>query len=268
MKWTADAASLWANRELIRQFSRRQLEEQYRGSYLGFAWSILIPLAMLGVYTFVFSTVFSARWPEAVSSGRYDYALFLFAGLIPYNFFSDVVIRASSLITGRSNFVRRVIFPLEVLPVSLVAAALVNALISLAILLAGILVVHQRLPVSALLLPAALLPVILFAMGLGWFLASLGVFLRDLDHFLRIFLQILFFISPILYPISAIPESLRPFIMLNPLTYLVIPFQETLLVGRAPDWSVYGLSLLGSGIVAVLGLRFFMRSKKTFADVV
>lgn len=268
MKRTNRLALLWANRELIRQFTRRQLEEQYRGSYLGFTWSILTPLAMLVVYTFVFSSVFTARWPEASLGSRFDYALFLFAGLIPYNLVSDVILRATTLITGRSNFVKRVIFPLEILPVSLVLAVGVNALISLSILLVSLLMIYRHLQITLLLLPLVFLPLMLFSLGLAWLFASLGVFLRDLTHFLRIFLQILFFITPILYPISAVPDSLRLLLLINPLTHLVAPFQDILLLGRSPSWAFLGATILGSGTVAFVGFRFFMRSKKTFADVV
>jgi lipopolysaccharide transport system permease protein len=259
---------LWAHRDLIWQFARRQLQEDYRGSYLGFLWSILTPLAMLAVYTFVFSTIFQARWAGIELGSRFDYALFLFAGLIPYNLFSDVALKSTRLITGRPNFVKRVIFPLEILPVSLLLASLAQALINMLILLAGVLLAYRQLHATLLLAPLIFLPLLLFSLGVSWFLASLGVFLRDLDHFLRILLQILFFLTPIIYPLSALPENLQLVLRLNPLTHIVIPFQDTVLLAEAPGWSQLALLMAGSVLVCLLGFAWFMRSKKTFADVV
>ena len=259
---------LWGHRELIGQFTKRQIQERYRGSYLGLLWSVITPLAMLAVYTLVFSVIFQARWAEIDLGSRFDYALFLFAGLIPFNIVSETSLDASRLILARPNLVKRVIFPLEILPVSLLLSVFVQSLLNLSILLIAMLVLLKSIPLSLLYLPLVYLPLLFLCQGLAWFLASLGVFLRDLDPFLRIFLQILFFLTPIIYPFSAVPVSLQRLLWINPLTYFVAQFRDLLLQGRAPAWGPYGVLAIISIGVFWAGYLWFVRSKKAFGDVV
>ena len=260
--------NLWAHRELIVQFTKRQVLQRYKGSYLGLIWSFITPLALLLVYTFVFSVVFQARWEGTVTDSHGEFALALFAGLIAFNIFSETTLAAPHLIINQPNYVKKVVFPLEILPVSMLGAALINSLFSLAILLAGALIILGNIPWTLSLLPLMYLPLILLCLGLSWFLASLGVFIRDIGHFLGVVVQMLFFLTPIFYPISAIPPNFQFFLYLNPLTFIVNHFRRTILYGQLPDWGEFLLLTVGTLIGCMLGYIWFMKSKKTFADVV
>lgn len=260
--------NLWGQRELINQFTRRRVLERYRGSYFGLLWSFVTPLAMLIVYTFVFSVIFKARWEGSMTGSHAEFALALFAGLIAFNVFSESTLAAPVLIVGNPNYVKKVIFPLEILPVSSLGAAIVNSGFSLIILLVGTLIVVGRIPWTVIFLPLMYLPLIFLCLGLAWFLASLGVFIRDIGHLLAVVVQLLFFLTPIFYPISAIPEAFRFFIYLNPLTFIVNHFRRVALFGQRPDWTEFGLMTVGMYGVCLVGYIWFMKSKKTFADVV
>jgi lipopolysaccharide transport system permease protein len=258
---------LWSHRQLIGQLGKRQILELYRGSYLGLIWSFITPLVLLVIYTFVFSVIFQAKWDAFITGSREEFALILFAGIIAFNIFGDAVLNAPQLIVTRPNYVKRIVFPLEILPVSAMAPVLLQAFFNLIILLLGSILFLGQISATLYLLPIALLPLILLSLGLGWFLSSLGVFVRDMIHFLRIIVQMFFFLTPIFYPISAVPESFKGWLYINPLTYLVEHFRQVALLGEVPDWGAYGAILLLSAAVCLSGYIWFMKSKKTFADV-
>jgi lipopolysaccharide transport system permease protein len=261
--------NLWAHRELIVQFTRREVQSRYRGSYLGIVWSFVTPLLMLAVYTFVFSVIFKARWGNQLSDeSQAGFALTLFTGLIAFGVFSETITRAPALIVGNPNYVKKVVFPLEILPVTVLGSAIINSLFSLAILLLAVLLVWGRLPWTLALLPLMYLPLFLLSLGLAWFLASLGVFIRDIGQFIVVATQILFFLTPIFYPISAIPERLQFILYLNPLTFIVNHFRRAILWGQLPDWGEFLVITALTFGVCLLGYVWFMKSKKTFADVV
>lgn len=261
--------NLWAHRELIRQFIKREVRGRYQGSFLGVLWSFITPLLMLTVYTFVFSIIFKARWGNNLSdSSQTGFALTLFTGLIAFGVFSECINRAPGLIISSPNYVKKVVFPLEILPVSVLGSALVNSLFSLAILLAANLIFHGVMHWTIIFLPLMYLPLALLCLGLGWFLASLGVFVRDIGQFIGVAVQVLFFMTPIFYPISAIPEHLRFILYLNPLTFIVNHFRRVILWGQMPDWGEFAVITILTGVVCMLGYIWFMKSKKTFADVV
>ena len=260
--------NFYRQRALIGQLIRRELGQRYRGSYLGIIWSFLTPLFMLLIYTFVFSTIFKSRWqtngPETTTG---DFALILFAGLTPFTVFSEVTNRASVLITSVPNYVKKVVFPLEILPIVATGVAVIQSLISFSLLLIAILLVQATISPTLYLLPLAYLPLILLCLGIGWFLASLGVFIRDLSQGIPIVIQILFFLTPIVYPVEMVPVNLRPLLLLNPLTTILDGFRQAMLWGGTLDW--YNWSIL-TGILAVfagVGYFWFSRTKKGFADV-
>jgi lipopolysaccharide transport system permease protein len=259
---------LWARRELLGQFTRREVQQRYRGSYLGLLWSFVTPLALLLVYTFVFSVIFQARWPGMDSGGHAEFAMALFIGLIAFNVFSETLLASSKLIVDHPNYVKKVVFPLEILPLSTLGAAVIHSLFSLLILLAGSVLVFGGIPWTIVFLPLMYLPLLLLCAGLGWFFASLGVFIRDIRHLLTVAVQLLFFLTPIFYPLEAIPYPYRYAIFLNPLTFIVNHFRRVALFGQTPDWLEFGLMTLLAGVVCQLGYIWFMKSKKTFADVV
>jgi lipopolysaccharide transport system permease protein len=258
--------SLTTHRNIVRQMARRDMIERYRGSMLGFMWSLFNPLLMLCVYTLVFSVVFQSRWPGSGGTSA-EYALNVFAGLIVFTIFSESVSRAPSLVLGNANLVKKVVFPLEVLPWVTLASSLFHALVSYGVLLAFVLVVRGSIPPTAILFPLVVVPVVLLALGISWFLASLGVFFRDTTHTVGLLVAVLMFVSPIFYPISAVPKQLQWLFSLNPLAHSIADGRSVAILGTLPDVGAWAVQLAVSGLVAWAGLWWFMRTKHTFADV-
>jgi len=261
------ARNLWGNRNLIRQFIRREVEGRYKGSFLGLFWSFVNPLVMLLAYTFVFGVIFRARWPNAKTGGLGEFATVLFCGLIAFNIFTECVGRASTIILSVPNYVKKVVFPLEILPISILGAALFHGLVSVSILVVANLLITGAIRPTLLLLPVVLLPLIFLSLGLGWFLASLGVFMRDIGYTVSLVLQVLFFITPIFYSIEVIPQPFQTLIRFNPLASIVENVRRVVLWGIQPRWFGFSLWLLMTGIAMLLGYAWFMKTKKAFADV-
>ncbi len=260
--------NLWMYRELIVQFTKRQVLQRYKGSYLGLVWSFASPLALLAVYTFAFSVIFKVRWAETATGSHAEFALTLFAGLIAFNVFSESVLAAPNLIVDNPNYVKKVVFPLEILPISGLGTALIQSLFSLLVLLLGTLFIMGQIPWTLLLLPLMYLPLILLCLGLGWFLATLGPVIPDIEHLLRVVVQILFFLTPIFYPISAIPANFRFFLYLNPLTLIVTQFRQVILFGQLPNWIGFLAVTAGTLVVCMLGYVWFIKIKRIIADIV
>lgn len=260
-------ADLWKYRDLIRQLTWREIVGRYKGSYIGLGWSFIQPLIMLGVYTFVFSVIFKARWGVESNEGKAAFALALFIGLITFSIFSEVANSAPSLVLGNANYVKKVVFPLEILPLVKLFSALINAAFSLGVLLVGILIFNHFIHWTALLLPLIWLPMMMFTLGCGYFLASLGVFVRDMGTVIGVVTTILFFLTPIFYPISAIPEQFRIFCRINPIAIFVEDARRVVLWGLFPDWPWFFFGLASSAAVLIFGFVWFMKSKKAFADV-
>ena len=229
------ANSFWQNRGLIFSLVRRDVVGRYRGSVLGILWSFFNPVFMLAVYTFVFSVVFQARW-DTGSGSRSEFALVLFAGLMLFNLFSECIARAPSLILQNSSYVKKVVFPLEILPMVSLGSALFHFAISLGVWFIFYAFIFGMPHLTALIFPIVLAPFILLIMGFSWFLASLGVYLRDVTQIIGIITTALMFLTPIFYPLSAIPEAYRIFVYLNPLTFIVEQGRDLLFFGHAPSW--------------------------------
>ncbi|WP_186160488.1 ABC transporter permease [Burkholderia gladioli] len=256
-----------AKRSLIWQFTKRDVIGRYRGSVLGLLWSFFNPLLMLTVYTFVFGFVFKARWGASGSGSKAEFAVTLFAGMLVFQIFAECINKAPSLIVGNPNFVKKVVFPLEILPVVTCLSALFHAAVSAIVLLLGVLFVKGSLPVTALLWPLVLLPFSLIVLGVSWFLASLGVFIRDIVQSIGLITVIFNFMSPVFYPASALPERLRNLLFLNPVTYAVEQTRAVIIDGRVPSLTGYVIYSLVGIVVFSLGLMWFQRSRKGFADV-
>lgn len=261
------ASSLWTNRSLIMQMTKREVVGRYRGSVMGLTWSFFNPVLMLAVYTFVFSEIFSARW-VGVDTGKGGFAILLFVGMIVHGLFAECANRAPSLVMANSNYVKKVVFPLEILPVITLGSALFHSCVSLVVLVAAQLLILNTLYLTALLFPLILLPLIFGTLGICWFLASLGVYLRDVGQVITVLTTVLLFLSPVLYPMAALPEAYRPWLQLNPLTYIIEESRNVLLFGGMPDWSDWGIALLISLVMAVMGFWFFQKTRKGFADVI
>ena len=232
---------------------------------MGLAWSFFNPVFMLIVYTFVFSVIFKSRW--GVDESRTLFAVVLFVGLIVLNLFSEVVNRAPSLILSNVNYVKKVVFPLEILPVVAIGAALFHALISLGVLLLAFMLFNGFVHWTVIFVPLILLPLIILTLGVSWLLAAIGVFLRDIGQTIAILTTVLMFLSPVFYPVTAVPEGFRPFIMANPLTFIIEQAREVLIWGRLPDWFGLGLYTIIVSIIAWLGYALFQKMRKGFADV-
>ncbi|MEO8732133.1 MAG: ABC transporter permease [Rhodoferax sp.] len=259
-------ASLWRHRELIKASAKREVLGRYRGSSMGLLWSFFNPVFMLAVYTFVFSEVFKARWNTG-SESKTEFALVLFAGLMVFNLFADCINRAPGLILSNVNYVKKVVFPLEILPVVALLSALFHSAISLGVWLLAYLVFFGLPHTTALYLPLIVLPFALFIMGLSWTLASLGVYLRDVSQFIGILTTVLMFLSPIFYPATALPESYRHLLYLNPLTPVIEQTRAVLYFGQTPDFAMIAIYWVATSAIAWLGFAWFQKTRKGFADV-
>ena len=261
------ARSLWRNRYLALQLAQRDVIGRYRGSVMGLAWSFFHPLIMLTIYTFVFSVVFKTKWGVGNESGQAAFAVILFVGMVVHGLFAEVLNRAPTLILQNTNYVKRVIFPLEILPLTSLISALFHTLISLAVLLLAIIVLHGQLHWTALLLPVVLLPLIVFSLGVAWFLAAVGVYVRDVGQVMGVLATVLLFVSPVFFPLSAIPPTFQKFIMLNPLTFIIEQSRAVLLYGQLPDALGLGIYFMVSVLVMWMGFAGFQKMRKGFGDV-
>ncbi|MBD1401316.1 ABC transporter permease [Pelovirga terrestris] len=259
--------NLRLHRQLLWQMTKREVVGRYRGSMLGLFWSFFNPVFMLMIYTFVFSVVFQAKWGESDSGSKVEFAVILFAGLIVFNLFSEVINRSPGLILSHVNYVKKVVFPLEILPVVVLGSALFHALVSLLVLLLFNVLVNQSFAWTIFLLPIVVFPLLVFILGCSWFLASVGVFLRDVSQTITILTTALLFLSPIFFPLSALPESFRPYLFLNPLALIIEQARGVLLWGHLPHWSALLVYLAFSTGVFCLGLLWFQKTRKGFADV-
>jgi lipopolysaccharide transport system permease protein len=260
-------ASFWRNRSLIMVLIKREVLGRYRGSVMGILWSFLNPMLMLVVYTFVFSVVFKARW-NVGSASKAEFALVLFAGLIVFNFFAECVTRSPGLVVSNANYVKKVVFPLEVLPWATAGAALFHGAVSLFVWVIFYCIGWGVPHLSALLLPVVVLPLVLFTIGMSWLLASLGVYLRDVAQIMGLVTTVLMFLSPIFYPSSALPARFQHLILLNPLTPAVEQARNVLVWGRAPNWLLLAGYFAIGLLVAWLGFAWFQKTRKGFADVI
>jgi len=259
-------ASLWRNRELVKASAKREVLGRYRGSFLGLLWSFFNPLFMLAVFTFVFSVIFQARWGGG-SGSKTEFALVLFAGLLVFNLFAECINRAPGLILSNANYVKKVVFPLEILPFVGLLSALFHTLISLGVWLIAYALFFGIPHLTVLYLPLVLVPFCLFLMGLSWALASLGVFLRDVSQFIGVLTTALMFLSPIFYPATAFPEDYRYILYLNPLTTVVEQTRDVLFWGKTPDFLMLGVYWVATLGIAWLGFAWFQKTRKGFADV-
>ncbi len=259
--------SLIQHRQLIMQMIQREVVGRYKGSVMGLGWSFFNPILMLTVYTFVFSVVFKARWGLDPNESKTQFAVVLFVGMIVHGLFAEVLNRAPSLILSNVNYVKRVVFPLEILPVITMGAALFHTLISLLVLLSAFVIFNGYLHWTVIFIPLVLLPFIILTLGIAWMLASLGVFVRDIGQTIGIVVTVMMFLSPIFYPVTALPEEFRPLLMANPLTFIIEQSREVMIWGHLPDFAGVALYTIESSVFAWLGFAWFQKTRKGFADV-
>ncbi|MHB8204728.1 MAG: ABC transporter permease [Desulfomonilaceae bacterium] len=262
------ARNLYRHRSLIKQFAWRDFVSRYKGSFLGVFWSFITPLMMLAVYAFVFSVIFKSKWNAKTDQSQIDFALTLFCGLTVFNIFAEAVTRAPALILGYPNYVKKVVFPLEVLPVAALGTSILNAVVSIAILLVAQLIVSQTISMTIMLFPLVLIPLCAATLGITWFLSSLGVFIRDIGQAVGVLVTMLLFVSGVFFPPTAVPKEFDFLVQLNPLVSILEESRRTLMWGLFPNWEWLASACIGSIIIMLLGYAWFMRTKKAFADVI
>lgn len=259
--------SMWGHRELILQMTKRDVIGRYKGSVMGLMWSFANPILLLTMYTLVFSVVFKARWGTGEPESKAEFAVLLFMGMIVHSLFSETLIRAPSLIMSNVSYVKKIVFPLEILPVVAMGASAFHAMVSVLVLCGALVWLNGFLPWTAIFLPLVLLPLVVFSLGIAWALASLGVFLRDVAQPIGVVMTILLFASPVFYPVSALPEDLQPWLMLNPLTFIIEQARAVLIYGQFPHASGLIFYSLVSLVLAWLGYAWFQKTRKGFANV-
>lgn len=257
---------IWDNRKLIKRLIIRDVQAKYKSTMLGLLWVVAMPLFMLSVYALVFGSILKAKWPNS-SDSEFEFAIILYCGLIIFTIFSEFLSRAPNLILENVNYVKKVIFPLEILPIVSLGSVLFQALISYSILLLFCLFYYGSIHLSVILLPVILLPFLILLSGLGWFFAALGVFMRDIGQIVTVAVTALMFISPLFFPINALPESIQPYIYLNPIAFIIEQMREVIIWGHMPDWYGLLIYLLVSMLVTLVGYFFFIKTRKGFADV-
>ena len=252
--------------DLIWPLARRMTLARYRGSALGLLWALLTPAVMIAVFTFLFAGVFGARFTEGGTP--WEYALYLFCGLLPWTAFSETLQQSAGIVVAHANLVKRVVFPLETLPVAQALAALVAQGFGTVALLVATVLIRGELHAAALWLPVLLVPQLLLTLGGAWLVASLGVFVRDTAQVLGLLLMAWMYLSPIIYPEQVVPARFRPALELNPFTPLVRSYRRALLEGAPPDWPGLAYTTALALAAFLLGYWWFARTRKNFADVI
>lgn len=257
----------WRLRDLLLQLVKRNVQTRYKGSVLGLLWVVTTPLLMLAVYTFIFGVILKTRWGVGTNDSMAAFALILFCGQVVLNIFSETLTMAVGTVVNNPNYVKKVVFPLEILPLASFLTALFFGMVWFGILLLSIVACLHIATWTMVALPLVLLPLFFLTCGLAWMVAALGVYIRDLAHVIGILLQMLFFMTPVIYQLDMVPERYRVYLWLNPLTYVVENVRKVLIYGQWPNWSAWAAMLLGSIIISKLGYLWFMKSKRGFGDV-
>lgn len=259
-------SELKAKKDLLGNLIVRDIRSRYKGSVLGLAWAMLTPIMMLVVYTFVFSVVFKARW-HGGSGNKTEFALLLFSGLVIFNIFSECINRSPSIIVSNPNFVKKVVFPVELLPVVILGTSLFQGVMSFIVWLIFYMIFFGMPQPTILLLPVVIFPMILFTLGFSWILASFSVYIRDIIQIVGVVTTILLFLSPVFYSISMLPESFQIIMRINPLTTIIEQARDVMIWGKMFDVKIYVIQLLVSLLICILGYSIFKNTKKGFADV-
>jgi lipopolysaccharide transport system permease protein len=252
--------------DLISQLVRREFAQRYRGSVLGVLWAFVTPLLMVMVYTFVFTVVFPTRWGGA-EVAETNFVVIYLVGAVIHGLFAEAVGRAPNLIVAQANYVKKVVFPLEILPIVVVASALITATIGFVIAVLLNLVLAHTVQWTSIFLPVILIPYLVLLLGMVLLISALGVYLRDLGQAMGVIITLTLFLTPVFYPIAAVPERFRAYLYLNPLTFVVEQTREVMLFGHLPHWSMLAVYTLCSLIFCWFGLFVFQRARGGFADV-
>ena len=254
------------HRGLIAELARREISGRYRGASLGLFWSLASPFLLLLIYTFAFGTIMGGRWPEPKADDTH-FSVVLFSGLIVYFLLSECMVRAPDLVVGNPAFVKRVVFPLEILPWPMLLSALFHCLMNSIVFVILRVALDGAFDWTIVLLPLVLLPLAVFALGLSWFLASLAVYLRDVQQVVGMASMALLFLSSAMIPTSSVPPQYRIVFMLNPLTFIVDQARKVMIWGELPDWGGLAVYLVFALAFMYAGYAWFQLTKRGFADV-
>ncbi len=252
--------------DIIVSLTRREMAARYKGSVLGIFWAVLTPIVTIAIFTFIFAGIFGARF--GASGSAWDYALYLFCGILPWNAFQESVQLSSQTIVSHTNLVKRVVFPLEILPIAQALSSLMNQMFGTIALLVASLIIERKLHATLLWLPVVVLPQLIVMLGASWLVASLGVFLRDIVQGVMLILMAWMYLTPIIYPESIVPPRYRPFINANPFTPLIRSYRHIILEGTSPDWSGLAYFAAFALIFFLFGYWWFARTRRGFADVI
>lgn len=258
--------TLYKNKYLLWQLIKKDIQQRYQGSVLGILWSFIVPILMLVIYTFIFSEVFQAKW-DIDTSDKYQFALVLFCGLSAFNLVGEVMNRSTLLIATNTNYVKKVIFPLEMLPVVITMSALFNCCISFLILIVAKVFLYQNISVTLYMIVLLFIPLIILAIGLSLFISAISVYLKDIGNAISVIVTVLMYLSPVFFPLSSVPENFQSICESNPMTYIIENFRNVVLYGESINWQFYGTSCMTAIIIYVLGRIVFARAKEGFADV-
>lgn len=259
---------IWQNRTLLWMISRRNVESRYKGSSLGLMWSFVQPLLMMCVYTFVFGFVFKARWPGEIGRNPLAFPVLMLCGMSVYNIFSESVSLNCGTIVGSPNYVKKVVFPLEILPTAQVFASFLLGLAWFGLLIIGSIVILGRVSASILFFPVILLPLLFFSLGVSFFVSSMSVYARDTPHLTAVVLQVFFFLTPIFYSMQTLPPVAAQVLSANPLAYVVEAVRDVFVYSQLPAWKQFGMVTIESFVVLQVGFLWFEKTKKGFADVI
>lgn len=259
--------SVLAHRELILRLTTREVTQRFQGSLLGVAWMVLTPLLTAAVFTFVFSAVFQTRWGGTTPTGPFDFAILLLVGMAVHGVFAEAVGRAPILILSQASYVTKVVFPIEVLPLVVVLSSLVNAVMTIAIVLVGQLLLNGVFHWTAIFWPVVIAPYLIFVAALVMFFAACGVFLRDLSQIVSLLITVTLFLTPIFYPLNAVPGAFRTVMRLNPLTSIVEQSRTVIVFGGLPDFVSLALYTLCALAALAMSFWLFQRLRPGFADV-
>lgn len=270
---TAAASSLMSsllnNRSLIFQMTKRDILSKYKGSAIGVVWSLINPILMLVIYTLVFSVVFKARWGNAVADEpKTQFAVILFVGMIIHSFLAECLIRAPNLILQHANYVKKVVFPLEILPVVTVLSSVFQSIISCAVLIMAFFIFNGYVNWTIIFAPIVFLPLVIISLGLSWLISSLGVYIRDIGQSIGVIVTILIFLSPVFYPLSALPGWMQNIVLLNPLTYIIEQSRVVIVWGQLPDFFGLAIYSVNSIWITYVCYIWFQKTRGGFADVI
>lgn len=254
-------------RNLLYALITREIQLRYRGSGLGLLWAVINPVLLMLVYYFIFSLVFQVKLPQLYDGRDVPFAGFIFSGLIVYFLFADILTRGPTLIHDNINYVKKVVFPLEIIPVVLVAASVFNFLISCVILTVFLAAFGGGITPSILLAPLVILPFLLFLCGVAWFVSAISAYVKDVAYVAGFIATAMMFLSPVFYALEAVPDNFQQVMMLNPLTYYIEGFRSCVIGGVVPDTKFFVVAYTAGIVVCVLGYGFFQKVRRGFADV-